>query len=1051
MVRLRQRSATMTTLPLRRSHGVLLFGGLCSLCLPLGAQAPEPDFATVERQFRELPPEARRLTGPLFWLHGDESEARLRELVDKVQEGGNGTLTAESRPHRDWLGPDWFRDLGIVLQQCKQQGLQLWIFDEKWWPSQGVGGKVPARYAAKRLVAAAVDAEGGVEIRTGGHDGDHHVATLAGRIVDADSVDADSLVDLQPFVHDGELRWTPPAGRWRIMEFTHAQAPGLGQGGGRELSVDGMSRDCVQWLLDTVYQPHFEHFGQDFGKTIRGFFYDEPETRGDWGSELRVVLAERGIDWKAAYVAYKFRLAGEAQDAYRFQYHDARAETWGRVMYGMTTQWCEAHGVLSIGHFMEHGSLYRHQEFCAGDVMQLQKYSSMGGIDAVFRQFAWGQRQTGDKPCWQTPKLGSSISHAYGKRDDVAMVEIFGARGQDLTYPEMKWWADAMQVAGINFLIPHSFNPRAPKDSDCPPYFYDGGYEPRWPLYRVFADYTSRLSLLLSGGHHEAPVALVTPGQSFAVGKAIPVEGVSEALQDALYDCDWIPYEVLEKDLQVRCSKLQLRQESYSVLCLPAVEVVPFAVLRKAKEFFDAGGVVVACGMLPTRSATPGVGNDTIKKLIGELFGGAAPSLQVCKQSPTRGRSYFLPADPTPEQWQQVLAGDAAVHPTLEVVGGATDHWLHVLHRVKSGRDVFFVTNQNLDGGVRHFKLRIRAAGVPELWDAMRNTIIAVPYRRDGTQALLDLDLDANESVLLVFQAAARALPSRATGQPTAVLPVVRTPSPASPPPPLLDNASPARAFADCSWVWYPEGNPLQQAPVGSRFFRRQFTLPDAAMARATFTMTADNHATLWVNGEVAGATEDTAEGWRHPVVLDVQPWLRAGNNQLALCATNAEGSGANPAGVIGKLTVEFATGAPLVLRLDRSWKTATDAPFDWLMPDAEDNDWVPAKELARFGAGPWGRVGVGRLTLSPVTADPFDGDVEIPADLDRAHTRLHLVCDDPTPEAACRVEVDGRYAGGCLGRPFRLDLTDLLTAGRHHLRIQPFAPANVRVEVVRY
>jgi hypothetical protein len=50
-----------------------------------------------------------------------------------------------------------------------------------------------------------------------------------------------------------------------------------------------------------------------------------------------------------------------------------------------------------------------------------------------------GKRVTRDAPCWQTPKLGSSISHAYGKPEDVAMVEIFGARGQDLTYPEMKW------------------------------------------------------------------------------------------------------------------------------------------------------------------------------------------------------------------------------------------------------------------------------------------------------------------------------------------------------------------------------------------------------------------------------------------------------------------------------------------------------------------------------------------------------------------------------------------------------------------------------------
>ena len=62
-----------------------------------------------------------------------------------MAEGGNGTFTAESRPHRDWLGEGWFRDLGICLEAAKKNNLTMWIFDEKWWPSQEVGGKVPPR------------------------------------------------------------------------------------------------------------------------------------------------------------------------------------------------------------------------------------------------------------------------------------------------------------------------------------------------------------------------------------------------------------------------------------------------------------------------------------------------------------------------------------------------------------------------------------------------------------------------------------------------------------------------------------------------------------------------------------------------------------------------------------------------------------------------------------------------------------------------------------------------------------------------------------------
>ena len=45
------------------------------------------------------------------------------------------------------------------------------------------------------------------------------------------------------------------------------------------------------------------------------------------------------MDWKRAYVAYKFALDGEEQIASRYQYLDALAETWGRTMYGRITHW----------------------------------------------------------------------------------------------------------------------------------------------------------------------------------------------------------------------------------------------------------------------------------------------------------------------------------------------------------------------------------------------------------------------------------------------------------------------------------------------------------------------------------------------------------------------------------------------------------------------------------------------------------------------------------------------------------------------------------------
>ena len=517
--------------------------------------------------------------------------------------------------------------------------------------------------------------------------------------------------------------------------------------------------------------------------------------------------------------------------------------------------------------------------------MRLQKYSDMGGIDLVCRQMYPGQRP---HDIYQTPKLGSSITHVYGKDDDVTMCEMFGAYGQDITYPPMKWLTDQMQVRGVNFMIPHSFNPKSPNDRDCPPYFWNSGFEPRWPLFRVYADWTSRLSLMLSGGRHVCPIALLFSGNLRRVGKTAGPEDMTTALQDALFDCDWLPMEVFAgAGCSLDGKQVKLHQEWYGILIVPPTEVIPYEALAKAKEFLDKGGVVVGYGLLPTKSATIGKTDADIAACRTAIWGDApTPGVKVLKTTPAGGRSYFLPEKPTPEQLQEALTGDAGVHPTIEVLKGQTDGWLHVLHRVKAGRDVFLVCNQDVKGQAKDFRLRATAEGVPECWDAMRNELTALPHRRTGPSVEFDITLEPMESVLVVFQPESRPLPVR-----------------------LAPDAKPIREPIPLVRVSVPAEKPA------------------------------------------APATEQAAPG--------------------------------------------------------------------------------------------------GKLTRSPIAAaDPFVGQCELPADLDLAKSRVMLVMDSLAPEEAARVTVNGAYAGGIIGKPFRLDVTPLLKAGANTIRIEPFAPKTAHLAV---
>jgi len=151
-------------------------------------------------------------------------------------------------------------------------------------------------------------------------------------------------------------------------------------------------------------------------------------------------------------------------------------------------------------------------------------------------------------------------------------------------------------------------------------------------------------------------------------------------------------------------------------------------------------------------------------------------------------------------------------------------------------------------------------------------------------------------------------------------------------------------------WIWYPEGKPNEVAPAGTRYFRRQFNLPEGKqITSATFNVTCDNGFTLYVNGHQAGQ----GTNWSQPPKLDIRAWLIPGVNTLAIAATNESSA----AGLTGKLTVQFEDHTSLVLGFDPSWKTSDREVIDWTSAGFDDHAWLAAMLLGPMGMAPWGAV----------------------------------------------------------------------------------------------
>ncbi len=156
------------------------------------------------------------------------------------------------------------------------------------------------------------------------------------------------------------------------------------------------------------------------------------------------------------------------------------------------------------------------------------------------------------------------------------------------------------------------------------------------------------------------------------------------------------------------------------------------------------------------------------------------------------------------------------------------------------------------------------------------------------------------------------------------------------------------------SWVWFDEKgpSPQQSAPKGVRFFRGTVTVPqDRRMVSARFLIAADDTFELYVNGRPAGR----GGGWKQPQMVDITNHLNLTKNTLAIEVTNGA---PGPAGLVGKLRIDFDRGEPLIVRIDNSWKATDKQIASWQHSKVDASAWPAVKTIAKLGDNPWGEIG---------------------------------------------------------------------------------------------
>lgn len=528
---------------------------------------------------------------PFFWQHGEEENV-LREYMKVIHESNIGAVCVESRPHPDFCGEKWWKDMDVILDEAQKRDMKIWILDDSHFPTGYANGAL--EHAPEEVCRQGICYEGrtikgkgnsislditkflkkkntkhsfldivtGIGKKTRVFSGDILLSAVA-----VCMEHPGKEVDLLPHITNGKLHWNVPKGTWRIGLCKLSRNCGTHRN-----YINMMNPDSCRILIDAVYEPHWEHYKEYFGNTIAGFFSDEPELGNGimysneplgadqdlpWSHTLEPALAERlGAEWKNCMpYLWDSMLDPKKTAQVRFIYMDVVTQAVKSAFSEQIGDWCRLHGVEYIGHMVEDNNNHARTGGSLGHYFRGLAGQDMAGIDDIGGQvipqgedkpntFMHFTKRDGEFYHYILGKLGPSLAAIDSKKRGRTMCEIFGNYGWSEGLRLERFLADHFMVNGINYFVPHAFSPKKFPDPDCPPHFYAHGHNPQYKHFKSLMGYINRVCSLINGGSHVSPVAMLYHGEAEWTGEAMLMQKPARKLLDAQINFDIIPTDV---------------------------------------------------------------------------------------------------------------------------------------------------------------------------------------------------------------------------------------------------------------------------------------------------------------------------------------------------------------------------------------------------------------------------------------------------------------------------------------------------------------------------
>lgn len=588
-----------------------------------------------------------------------------------------------------------------AVAEAKKAGFSLWLYDEKGYPSAAAGGIVlrdHPEWQARGLLVADDEGEGSpltLKVPPG------QPFLIAGFPVRHGEMDLDGATNLSSQVRDGVLSWPPPPGRWRALAITESP---LFDGTHVSVSLGDhipypnlLQREPTARFIEVTHHRYAQHLGDDLGKWFVSTFTDEPSLMSlflkrmpyrvlPWAPNLPIEFRKRRGYALEPLVPTLIAEAGAKGRRARYDFWKTVGELVSENYFGQIQEWCAQHHLRSGGHLlMEENPV--NQVALYGDFFACFRRMDAPGIDCL--------TSIPQQVPWYIARLAGSAADLQGRPVTMCETSDHSQRYRppgdqrpvrNVTTEEIRGTCNRLIVNGIDTITSY--------------YSFAGLTDIQ---ISQLNQWVGRCCSAVKGGCQVADVAVLYPTESlwprYTPSRLYSTDAPAAARIESIYhdvietlfaagrDFTFVDARALT-EAQVTNSALANGAFRWRVVILPGADTLPLAAWRNLQHLVEAGGVLVAIGLLPANSESE-FPSARVQAVAETIFG--SPKAEPHAYGNLAGGGGLLLS---PGQISALPAAlDRILEPDFKV--SAVDSPLRYTHRHLDGREVYFVINDS--------------------------------------------------------------------------------------------------------------------------------------------------------------------------------------------------------------------------------------------------------------------------------------------------------------------------------------------------------------------